>query len=42
MIYSHKTDTRSRNLSREEKLKLKKLGKTKPTAWMVDSKQKAQ
>ena len=36
MIYSHKTDTCRRNLSREEVTKLKKLLFAKPTAWMVD------
>lgn len=38
MIYSHKTDNYNRNLSREEKTKLKKLRATKPTAWMIDNK----
>jgi hypothetical protein len=38
MIYSHKTDARRRNLSREEKRKLRKLLFTKPTAWMIDKK----
>jgi hypothetical protein len=36
MIYSHKKDTCKRNLSREEKTKLKKLLKTRPTSWMID------
>jgi len=36
MIYSHKTDTCKRNLSRVEKNKLKKLQQTKPTSWMID------
>jgi hypothetical protein len=36
MIYSHKTDNRKHNLSREEKTKLRKLLRTKPTSWMID------
>jgi len=38
MIYSHKTDVCKHNLSAEEKAKLKKLLRTKPTAWMIDAK----
>ena len=38
MIYSPKTNNCNRNLSREEKVKLKKLRATKPTAWMIDTK----
>ena len=38
MLYSHKTDNCKRNLSRQEKMKLKKLRTAKPTAWMIDSK----
>ena len=36
MIYSHKTDTCKHNLSSEEKAKLKKLRRAKPTAWMIE------
>ena len=37
MMYSHKTDTFMRNLSHEEKTKLAKLRRAKPTAWMIDT-----
>ena len=35
MICHHKNDTQKRNLSSLEKSKMKKLRRTKPTAWMV-------
>ena len=38
MIYSHKTDTKKRNLSHQEKHKLKQLGSSSSTAWMIDDK----
>jgi len=36
MIYSHKTDICKANLSSAEMTKLKKLLKTKKTAWMIE------
>ncbi|GEM_PF-6672191 len=38
MIYSHKTDTKRRNLNTLEKSKVKKLQKSKPAAWMIEDK----
>lgn len=40
MIYSHKTDTSKRNLSLQEKSKLKKLKQSEQTSWMIDKKRK--
>lgn len=40
MIYRHKKAPCKSMLSAEEKSKLKKLLRAKPTAWMIDERQK--